>query len=87
MREIQVFRDFISEIGLTWHERLQKNDTIIQKDFKRKGKTYTLIARFDKNGEYIHGYLVNNNGIALINGKGFDFESFLSFAKAEIKAL
>lgn len=82
------FVDFItSDLHfLQWHTKQDKSDTIISKQFKRKGKEYILIARFDRYGGYCYGYLVNEMGRAYVNGKGFSFDSFLHFCKDELNA-
>lgn len=68
----------------TYYERKHGSDTIISKDFKKNGKDYILIAKFNSNGEYIMGFLTDGKGKNGINGKGVSVNRFLDLVKEEI---
>ena len=84
-KEIDIFKDFIFDnLGKEFSVKKYGNDSIIGTAFKKAKKEYYLIARFSKDGLYCGGYLANEKGEALVNGKGFSLESFLELVKLEI---
>lgn len=88
MKEIYIFKDFIYDnLGTTFTEKKHGSETLIAKRFSSKRIGYCLMARFDKYGNYCYGYLVNEMGTALVDGKGFSIESFLNLSKGAIKEI
>lgn len=83
----QLFADFLSnELHfIQWHERKDGNDKILSKDFKRHKNNYILFARFDKNGDYIGGCLLDKNGKTIVSGAGFSLDFLLQLTREELK--
>jgi hypothetical protein len=74
------FEDFLFSKWKTAEIEYQKNgDTLYYKGFSRSGKTYAITARFSYSGDYIKGYLADEDGYALVNGNGFSCDSFITF--------
>lgn len=87
MTDREIFIDFITQDlkYLTWREfdGLAK-DKLISKDFKRNGKNYVIMGRFNQNN-YINAVLLENGKLA-ISGGGFSLKHFLSMAKGILEA-
>lgn len=74
------FEDFIFKKWKTAEIEYQKNgDTLYYKGFSRNGKTYAITARFSCSGNYIKGYLTDEDGYTIVNGNGFSCNSFITF--------
>ena len=68
-------------------EHLRNGDTIYCKDFTKNGKKYCIITRFSGSGGYCHGYLTDEDGIALVDGYGFMLTTFIDHLSIALKSI
>jgi hypothetical protein len=87
MNDKTKFEDFLFENWQTIEIQRATRGCIIQKSFIIKGQEYCIIARFSQNNGYVAGYLVDEDGTAIVNGKGFEIDVFIEHLKLSLKEL
>lgn len=89
MTEQTLFENFIFENWRTVSiERERRGDSVLSKSFSHhSGRSYYITARFSKEGCFCGGYLTDDNGTAIVNGKGFPIHTFIDHLKLGLKAI